>query len=203
MKLTPGVRLSSDALVCEALGCVLRTDGPNFLDVALANGLVTESPRISPTWLNELLFPRSRAELLPGSRVGAAIYSLSHNALGMVRWWVAVVGLCLAGRMAPLPSLLALGGFLGIFLISVLVHELGDVVCDRFLATPGAYGILVSSGIKCYLVRPSLGHGLDRWVSAAGPMAPMVVGVVALPLLSVFPFFFWGWAGVAVGRSSP
>lgn len=200
--LTPGVRLIDGTYLFDELGCAVSRGEADYRRLLLDTGLATERPRFQPAWLSDLLADRSRAAILESSLVRSGLQSIGHNAVGMVRWWLLVIGLVAIGQIARLQSIVAVGLALTLFLISVLVHEAGHVVAYRLVAAEGAIGVLVSSGARCQLVRPVLAPADDRWVIVAGALAPLIVAVASTPVAYVLPLLFWSWLAVALGHAA-
>lgn len=92
---------------------------------------------------------------------------------------VAIVALAvLSAPFVPLAGAEALAGCAAIVLASFVVHELGHVVALRVVARRSP-AVFVMSRSEPHLVRLALPVSRDVAVTLAGPLAPMVVQLVA------------------------
>ncbi|PPH21730.1 hypothetical protein C5D47_09320 [Rathayibacter toxicus] len=167
---TPGVVRVGDGYFCESLCCAVSVRELDYEQKMLDYGMASEPPRRG---LFGALWPRSRAVLMPHSIPAAVVRSLLHNSMGMLLWWCASLALILVGLVSTVPSFIALGVALILFFSAVLIHEVGHVVAFRLRAGPWTTGVLVSRGVRCYMVRPAINRAHECLVILAGPCAPL------------------------------
>jgi hypothetical protein len=105
----------------------------------------------------------------PGLRCALALFARTHGL---------VIGalLLLTGAAA----LLALG------LFATVVHELGHITAYR-VATSSGEAIIECDGLRAALHRMPLTRRADRAVTAAGPLAPLLLAAAFAPLAAVLP----------------
>ncbi|MEA5454629.1 hypothetical protein SPF06_07830 [Sinomonas sp. JGH33] len=183
-----------------ALAIAVSSTSSTFRRDLLDLGLASETAEHG---LLRLVFGASpsRAKALPGGWVPSVAAALVHYGLSMSRV-VGLLGLVFAaglGTGATSLAGLALGGLL--LVGSALVHELGHVVAYRLAGGPGAPAIAVAKGMKCHLVRRRLSPRRDLLVAAAGPLAPGLLVLPAVPLVWIAPLAFAAWIAIALGHA--
>lgn len=121
------------------------------------------------------------AGLGPALRRGVAAFARTHGlVLGGIALLAAGAGLLGLVVVAHGIALLALA------LLATVVHELGHLVAYR-LAAPSAPALLECDLLRAALHRAPLARRPDRAVTLAGPLAPLVLVAVLLPLAGALP----------------
>jgi len=88
---------------------------------------------------------------------------------------------------------------IALVLLATAVHELGHLVAYRMLA-PHGRAVFAYDGMRGALTREPLPRRRDRAVTAAGPLAPLVLALCATPLAALFPAEVVGAGIIAVGH---
>ncbi|KGJ81777.1 hypothetical protein GY21_01500 [Cryobacterium roopkundense] len=193
-----GVEVVNGAWCCAGLD--LATDDPA---AACELGLVS----VDWHWVGRsrrvrLALPgRWRSRPVPRGAMRAAAASVAHNAWGMLPWFGAVAALLLCGLVPDIAALAGVGWGLGLFLLSVLVHEAGHVVAFRVVGGPKAAGFLVSRGMRSHLVRPRLSRRADLTIIVAGPLSPLLAVGVLWPVVFASPVLFVVWCVLALSHA--
>ena len=117
----------------------------------------------------------------PGLRCALALFARTHGlvigALLLLTGVAALLGFVVAAHGV---ALLALG------LFATVVHELGHITAYR-LATSSGEAIVECDGLRAALHRMPLTRRADRAVTAAGPLAPLLLAAAFAPLAAVLP----------------
>jgi hypothetical protein len=139
--------------------------------------------------------------VLPPGRA-AALAGASHAMLKVMGWpFTAVVVAWLVLHAAGQAVLATIAGAVLLFLLSLVLHELGHVVVFRVVA-PRAPGIFTARTGRFRLIRGTLPTGRDIAVTLAGPAAPFLLpALLAAPPFGA-PVQFWAAAAIAFGHVS-
>lgn len=169
--------------------------------LAYQYGLISEHRYLMVGQLRlPIALPQYRSRRLPEGVARGALHSIGHNIAGMKMGAASEIGLIALALVTKSGAFVALACVLAMFLVSVVVHEAGHVVAYRLFSTAGP-GYLVRSGVRCYLIRPVLPRIADRWVIAAGPIAPLAVAILCIPVMLYAPIPYLAWLAIALGHA--
>jgi hypothetical protein len=197
--LTPGVVLTDEAISCAALDLSIPLSLDAARRVALEFGMASEGPRRRT--LRGAFRIRYRCARLRDGSARAVAHSVSHYAPSLLPSAVVVAGLILVGALADLPSLIAISLLVVMLVVSVIVHEVGHVLVFRLAAGADAAAHVVVRGLSFSLVRRPLKRTREVVVVLAGPLAPLALAVLTIPLASGGPVLWWSWAVVGAGHA--
>jgi len=206
LRLTDGVEVTEKVVVSHYLGVVIdRQVNPGrtralVLDLGLASGGMSPPDVTNRSPWDSFLRVPSRSVVLSDGVAIAAVQAFGHYCYGMWRWGLIALALAGASIIAGLPSLMALAAGVLIFFAVVLVHEIGHVLVYRLAAGSSSPGHLVSRGATCHLVRPPLRPWADAAVALGGPLAPLMVALLMLPVFSAAPVLCSAWWAVSLGH---
>ena len=189
--LTPGVTVADDTISCDGLALSIPLSTDDVRRVVLESGMASDGPR---GWIFAGAFRvRYRCAPLRKGLTSAVVHCVSHYAASLLPVAAAIAGLMLIGIAADLPSLIAISLLVVMLMISVVVHEVGHVVVFRLVAGAETTAHMVVRGISFSLVRRPLERNREILVVIAGPLAPLALAVLAVPLSSVGPLLWWAW----------
>lgn len=117
----------------------------------------------------------------PGLRGALAVFARTHL--------VIVAALVLLAVAAGLLGFIVVAhgiGLLALGLLATVVHELGHIAAYR-LATSSGEAIVECDGLRAALHRMPLTRRADRAVTAAGPLAPLLLAAAFAPFAAVLP----------------
>lgn len=203
VRLSPAAGVESDGGVYLSpdLGIAIPAAHPEAAALLPRYGLASESAvlrfggrsaRIPVWWL-------SSSVRLSGPRWAMVVRAALHVLRGMTGWLLLAAALTIAAASGP-GSVAGIAAVILLLVLSVVVHEAGHVAA--YATTPDAVGYLVTRGARCELVRRRLPPPTERLVVVAGPLAPLALAGVTVPLLAVAPLLWSAWLVIALGHAA-